>query len=108
MGSATATGNWSHELSTVKKQAQYLDKLDDEENEDAKKRLHSKHEQQKHEVRKSAQDAHQSAMNLLRDKDRLERAMRRAGSKEREYEGEEESNEDFAERRADVAEDLHD
>merc|ERR550514_1436998 len=34
--------------------------------------------------------------------------MRRAGSKEREYEGEEESNENLAERRADEAEDLHD
>jgi len=106
--SATPTGKWSHELKTVKDQARYLDSLDRKENKMAKKMLQSKHDSQKKTVKTSYQSAHQAARDLLRDKNHLESAMRAAGAKEREYEGQEMKNEAQGERSADRSEDLND
>jgi superfamily II RNA helicase len=106
--SASFTGKWSSALKQVEDQARYLDKLDDEENRDAHERLHSKHASQRSEVKGSYREANRAASNLLRDRNRLENAMRRAGAKERDYEGEEEKNEMLGEHSQDKAEDMHD
>jgi hypothetical protein len=106
--SASPMGNWSNALKKVEDQARYLDKLDDEQMQDARMRLHSKHASQKTQVRGAYHEAHNAAMNLLRDKNRLENAMRHAGAKESEYEREEEKNEELGESSQDKVEDLHD
>jgi hypothetical protein len=106
--SASPTGKWSSALKKVEDQARYLDKLDDEESRDAHKRLHSKHASQKSEVKGTYYEAYRAASNLLRDRNRLQNAMRRAGAKERDYEAEEEKNEALGESSQDKAEDLHD
>jgi hypothetical protein len=106
--SASPTGNWSSALKKVEDQARYLDKLDDKENRDAHKRLHNKHASQKSEVKGAYREANRAASNLLRDRNRLEDAMRHAGAKERDYEGEEEKNERLGESSQDKAGDLHD
>merc|ERR1711907_37910 len=87
-------------------QARYLDKLDDEENKYASKMLHGKQESQKRKVKGSYHEAHRAAASLLRDRNRLENAMRRAGTKEREYERDEEDNEELGERSEDKQENL--
>jgi hypothetical protein len=96
--SASPTGKWGDALKKVEDQARYLDKLDDEENKYASKMLRSKQELQKTEVKGRYHEAHRAAANLLREKNRLEYAMRRAGTKERVYEREEENNERLGER----------
>jgi sugar-specific transcriptional regulator TrmB len=106
--SASPAQSWENSYRTVKGQARYLDKLDHKEKKDARKRLHSKHASQKSEVKGTYYEAYRAASNLLRDRNRLQNAMRRAGAKERDYEAEEEKNEALGESSQDKAEDLHD
>jgi len=106
--SASPTSKWSHALKTVREQARYLDKLDHKENADARKRLRRKHHLQNKEVKKSYHSAHRASHDMLRDKDHLESAMRRAGAKESEYEGQEMTNEALGERYEDQSSDLND
>jgi len=106
--SASPQGKWDHELRTVKEQARYLDKLDRKENEEARKELHRVHDAEKKHAKESYRSAHHAARDLLKDKNRLERAMRHAGASERKYEGMEEKNEKLGQRFADQSEDLND
>jgi len=98
----------SHALKTVKDQARYLDRLDRKERKMAKEMLQRKHDLQKTTVQKSYHNAHHAAMDLLRDKDHLENAMRAAGAKEQTYEVQEEKNEANGEKDADRSADLSD
>jgi hypothetical protein len=106
--SASPQGKWDHELRTVKEQARYLDKLDRKENEEARKELHRVHDAEKKHAKESYRSAHHAARDLLKDKNRLERAMRHAGASEREYEGQEKKNEKLGQRFAGQSEDLND
>jgi len=104
--SASPTGKWSDALKKVEDQARYLDQLDHEENKYASNTLHGKQESQRRQVKGSYHEAHRAAASLLRDRNRLENAMRRAGKKEREYERDEEDNEELGERSEDKQEDM--
>lgn len=92
----------------AKQKSEHLDKLQGEEEKDARERLRKHRNAQRDEVRRSYREAHELTRKLLGDRNRLMNAQRRAGEKENMYEREEDRNENFAEHNQDRSEDQLD
>jgi len=92
----------------ARQKSEHLDKLQEEEQKDARERLRKHRNAQRDEVRQSYREAHELTRKLLRDRNRLMNAQRRAGEKENMYEREEDRNENFAEHNQDRSEDQLD
>lgn len=101
---AAPTGHWKDNEKAARQKSEELDKLDHEEEKDARERLRSQRKSAEDKVRQSYRTAHQAAKHLLKDRNRLMHAQRRAGEKEHVYEKEEGMNERFAEHSQDEAE----
>lgn len=95
---------WRKAERDVREKSRQVSKIDEEEEHDARRKLHGKGKAQQDEVRQSYHAAQEAIKNLMKDRARLETAQRHAGVKEAEYEKEEMANEFFAEHSQDYAE----
>lgn len=106
--STDPTTNWHREEKAARENAEKVDKVTEEEEKTGRQMLRQNHHQTARKVDNAWHEADQAARAMLRDRNHLENAERRAGTKEMEYEAEEEKNERFAERSQDYASDMHD
>merc|ERR1719158_2041018 len=102
--STEPTGDVRGAEKVVRQNSTALDLLAKDEDRDARDRLRQRRKAQEDEVRRSYREAHEAVRNMLRDRLHLEKAQRKAGVKEHEYEREEGRNEHFAEHQQDLAE----
>jgi len=105
---AQSSANWD-DLELAAKQNKKIDRLQDEEERDARERLHDKRKDLvSGKVRQSYREAMDAARNLLKHRQHLQDAQRSAGRSQQTYEKEEMRNEFFAEHLRDQAENQKD